>query len=168
MSKKTLNFKKGDTVQGLLLSDIKEDLGQEVFERKEKIEKIEDDGDGYFYIHTDFTKKQQKEIDEKNAKLGEDDDKTNTAWYINSEFNSIKVLKTLKKKNLTKIGGTITKDFVMFDHIEIPIKMFEALRPFVEYLEDRDVSEFLDVEEEVLLTISGMEFTPSMLKTILG
>ena len=53
--KKEFNLKVGDVVTGMFISDIKEELGNDLLERRETITKITDDGSGYSLIETDYT-----------------------------------------------------------------------------------------------------------------
>ena len=165
---KNLPFKVGDKVKGLLLSDLIEDEGKEILDRQETIIEITSDGDEYFFIKTDYTETLREELEKKNAELGEDDNKLNLDWLINSKENMITVVNEITPENITKIGATIQGDFICFDTFEIPYDLLASLKPFVDKLEDKHLLEVLDVENEVQVVISGMEFTVGMLKTIFG
>lgn len=164
----TLGFNIGDEVQGLILSDMREDVGIDIVDRLEVVEKIIDDGDGFYYVETNFTKTLKRKINADNKKLKEDEDKMNVAWYVNSKANFVKVLNDIKESDLKKIGATIEGEHVVFEHTEIPKSAFLALKPFVEVMEDKEILETIDVEEEVLVVISGIEFTIADLKAIFG
>jgi hypothetical protein len=167
--KKELNVKVGDTVTGMFLSDIKEELGNEIVERQEIVTKITPDGSGYSLVETNFTKTLAAEIAAKNKEIAEDSEKINTDWCINHSNNAIRVIQEIKaEKDLSAIGGKLTPDgFVELEHMEYPKELFESLKPFIEYLEGKDVVEIINPEEEVSLIISGIEFKPSILKTII-
>jgi len=162
-----LHFKVGDPVTGLYLSDLKEDINHKLLNRKEKVLDIKSDGNGYFFITTDFTKEKEEEIKEKNKEKKDEDNKINLAWYINAKNNEVNIIKKIKSVDLSTIDATMEGDDIVFDNIDIPLKLFKSLNGFITLLETKGMSDIIDIEKEVTITISGREFTPSIIKNIL-
>jgi len=164
---KKLNFTEGDNVQGLILSDMREEHGNEILDRIEKIIKITDDDNGYFIIDTDYTESRKQEILELNKKKKKDTEDINTSWYVNAELNNVKVINKIKPENLKKVGAEIEGDFVVFEYMEIPINLLLSLKPFVDALKDKEIEEIIEVKD-VMITIEGIELSIGTLVTIFG
>lgn len=163
-----LPFKIGDTVKNLYLSDLMEEVDKNLLEREEEILSIEADGDSNFLIKTNFTKSEEERINEENKEKGEEDAKINLGWYIDKYYNKIQVIKKIKAKDLSKIGAVIEDDALVFDHVELPLALFTSLIEFISVVETKEIRDKVDVENEVVLTISGIEFTAAMLKYLLA
>lgn len=162
-----LPFKVGDTVQGLFIADMQEHIGDDKLNREEVITKIEDDGHGYYKVETDFTKSLHAKIKAKNKDITDKEAQQNSLdWYIDASRAQITVKNYIKAENLEKVGGAIEGRYVAFDHVQIPVELFVTLSKFVDYLEDKELLEIIDVEKEIVLSISGVEFTTGMLKSI--
>ena len=168
MTKTKLEFKKGDKVTGLVISDIVEAKGVDVLNRIETVTKIVDDGDGYFFIETDYTKTFTDEVTKENKEKKEDDEISNGSWYINAETQAVQVINEIKPENLDKVGAVLEGEFVVFDYMEIPVKLLLTLKPFVDALSTKEIEEIIDTKDGVVLTIEGIELSTGMLRTIFG
>lgn len=163
-----LPFKIGDKVTGLKISDFLEDQEPNSLERVETIRNIESDGGDYYYITTDFTEKVAKEIEKENKNIEDEENQTETKWYINASNAQVRIVNEIEKTiDLSEIGGKVDGDYISFDHVEIPMTVLKSLTPFIREIQNKDVEEVIDIEDEISIIISGVEFKPSILKTIL-
>jgi len=164
-----LPFKVGDTVKGLFVADMQEHIGIDKLGREEVVTKIEEDGNGYFKVETDYTKSLHAKINAENEAITDENaQKKSTDWYIDARTANVLVKHDISVENLEKVGGTVEGRYVSFKHVQIPTELFSTLSKFVEYLEDKELLEIIDVDKEIVVAISGVEFTPGMLKSILN
>lgn len=163
---KNLPFKVGDKTTGLKISDFKEDQDPQSLDKVETITNIEHDGGTYFYVTTNYTEQQAVEINKQNEGKPEEE-QMETRWYINTENADIRVVNEVKTVvDLSSIGGKVEGDYIVFDHAEIPLKLVKSLIPFVREMQNKDIEEIIAVEEEIAVSISGVEFTPSILNSL--
>ena len=65
------------------------------------------------------------------------------------------------------MGGKLEGPYASFEHVEIPITLFRALKQFVIALEDKEVHELIDVEKAISINIDGIEFSSKVLKSLI-
>jgi len=91
----------------------------------------------------------------------------NAFWYINPEYTNLKIKHEISEEAINTMGGKLEGPYASFEHVEIPITVFRALKQFVIALEDKEVHELIDVEKAISINIDGIEFSSKVLKSLI-